>query len=98
MLVKTRGELGSGEAFKAVLPPREVLILLKHHRRGVEDQPNTMQSQYVAVLELKIILGLNLAISLPDSRNYNQHWAGLLHQSNKCSSAQLSLSWHVLAK
>lgn len=79
--------MGPREAFKAVLLLREVLILLKHHRQGVEDQPNTMQSQYVAVLELKIILELNLAIPSPDSRNYNQQWAGLLHQSKKCSNA-----------
>lgn len=38
-----------------------------------------------------------MAIPSPDSRNYNQHWAGLLHQSKKCSNAQLSLSWHALA-
>lgn len=66
-----------------MLLPREVLILLKQNRQGVEDQ----QSQYIAVLELKIILELNLTIPSPDSRNYNQHRSGLLHQSKKCSNA-----------
>lgn len=83
---------------QGVLLPGEVLILLKYQRQAAEDLPNTMQRQYDAVLELKIILGLNLAIPPTDSCSFNQHWAGLLHQSKKCSNAQLSLSWRVLAK
>lgn len=63
VLLRTRGHFGARKAFKAVLLPREVLILLKHHRQGVEDHPKRMWSQNVVVLELKIILKLNITMS-----------------------------------
>lgn len=97
MLVRTRGRHGAREAFKAVLLPGKHSSNLSLTGR-VLGTAWCSASQCVAVLEKRNIgVELCVAIPAPDSGNYNQCWAGMLHQSEKCTNAQLPQSWLVLA-